>query len=149
MYNFMVNYKLFIHVTYSFVKNIFHDYRYFSSSFQTHPRSWETSCDSRQKRHRPTNLKSPEGTHICKVARLHTSKVTLDISGRPIESQSRVTWIDMKLVDRLCHTETEGTTKKFWQGCAAQVFDRIPLAKDNLVESMPLAKDNFLIISPF
>ena len=82
-------------------------------------------------------------------ARLHTSKVTLDISGRPIESQPKVTRIDMKLVDRLCHTETEGTAKSFWQGCAAQVFDRIPLAKENLVESILLAKDNFLIMSPF
>ena len=31
-----------------------------------------------------------------------------------------------------------GTPKKFWGGCAAPVFDRIPLAKEILVENIPL-----------
>ena len=39
--------------------------------------------------------------------------------------------------------------KKIWPGCAAPVFDRIPLAKEILVENIPLAKENFLIMSPF
>ena len=38
--------------------------------------------------------------------------------------------------------------KKFDGGCAAPVFDRIPLAKEILVENIPLAKENFLIMSP-
>ena len=42
-----------------------------------------------------------------------------------------------------------GTQKIFWRGCAAPVFDRMPLAKENLVENIPLAKENFLIMSPF
>ena len=42
-----------------------------------------------------------------------------------------------------------GTPKIFWQGCAAPVFDRIPLAKEILVENIPLAKEHFLIMSPF
>ena len=32
---------------------------------------------------------------------------------------------------------------------AAPVCNRIPLAKENLVENIPLAKDHFLIMSPF
>ena len=42
-----------------------------------------------------------------------------------------------------------GTPKNFWRGCAAPVFDRIPLAKEILVENIPLAKEHFLIMSPF
>ena len=42
-----------------------------------------------------------------------------------------------------------GTPKIFWQGCAAPVFDRIPLAKEILVKNIPLAKEDFLIMSPF
>ena len=42
-----------------------------------------------------------------------------------------------------------GTQKNFWRECAAPVFDRMPLAKENLVENKALAKENFLIMSPF
>ena len=42
-----------------------------------------------------------------------------------------------------------GTPKKFWRGCAAPVFNRIPLAKEISAENIPLDKDNFLIMSPF
>ena len=42
-----------------------------------------------------------------------------------------------------------GTQKFFWRVCAAPVFDRIPLAKETLVENIPLAKENFLIMSTF
>ena len=38
--------------------------------------------------------------------------------------------------------------ENFWRGVAAQVFDRIPLAKEILVEDISLAKDNFLIMRP-
>ena len=41
------------------------------------------------------------------------------------------------------------TPKKFWRGCAARIFDRIPLAKEILVENIPLAKEHFLVMSPF
>ena len=41
------------------------------------------------------------------------------------------------------------TPKKFWCGCVAPIFDRIPLAKEILVENIPFAKENFLIMSPF
>ena len=41
------------------------------------------------------------------------------------------------------------TPKKFWRGCAAPVFDRIPLVKEILLENIPLAKEHFLIMSPF
>ena len=37
----------------------------------------------------------------------------------------------------------------FWWGCAAPVSDRIPLAKENLVENTSLVKHHFLILSPF
>ena len=46
-------------------------------------------------------------------------------------------------------TAPGGTPKNFWGGCAAPVFDRIPLAKEILVENIPLTKENFLIMSPF
>ena len=39
--------------------------------------------------------------------------------------------------------------KKKLTGCAAPVFDQIPLAKELLVENIPLAKVSFLIMSPF
>ena len=42
-----------------------------------------------------------------------------------------------------------GTPKNFWRGCAAPFFDRIPLAKEILLENIPLAKENFLIMSSF
>ena len=42
-----------------------------------------------------------------------------------------------------------GTLKKNWRGCAAPVFDQIPLAKEILVENIPLAKERSLIMSPF
>ena len=42
-----------------------------------------------------------------------------------------------------------GTPKNFWQGCAALIFDRIPLAKEILLENIPLAKEHYLIMSPF
>ena len=57
---------------------------------------------------------------------------------------------------RRCHSRCRnppyipgGYSKKFWRGCAAPVFDWIPLAKEILVENIPLAKENFLIMSPF
>ena len=43
----------------------------------------------------------------------------------------------------------EGGYPKNWRGCAAPVFDRMPLAKEKLVENIPLAKDYFLAMSPF
>ena len=46
-------------------------------------------------------------------------------------------------------TAPGGSPKNFWGGCAARVFDRIPLAKEILVENIPLTKENFLIMSPF
>ena len=36
-----------------------------------------------------------------------------------------------------------------WRGCAAPVFDRIPLAKAILVGNIPLGKEDSLIMSPF
>ena len=42
-----------------------------------------------------------------------------------------------------------GAPKIFWRGCAAPVFDRIPLAKEILVENIPLVKQNFPIMSSF
>ena len=42
-----------------------------------------------------------------------------------------------------------GTPKIFLQGCAAPVFNRIPLAKEILVENIPLAKEHFLVMTPF
>ena len=44
---------------------------------------------------------------------------------------------------------TPDALKNFWWGCAAPVFDRIPLAKKKLMGNIPLAKDHFLILSPF
>ena len=43
----------------------------------------------------------------------------------------------------------DGTPKNFWLGCAAPVFDRIPLAKEILLENIPLAKEHFLTMSSF
>ena len=40
-------------------------------------------------------------------------------------------------------------SESFWRGCAAAVFDRIPLTKEILVENILLAKEKFLIMSPF
>ena len=39
--------------------------------------------------------------------------------------------------------------EKNLRGCAAPVFGRMPLAKENLVENIPVAKDHFLNLSPF
>ena len=43
----------------------------------------------------------------------------------------------------------EVTPKVSCRGCAARVFNGIPLARENLVKNIPLAKENFPKISPF
>ena len=43
----------------------------------------------------------------------------------------------------------KGTPKNFWRWCGAPVFNRIPLAKEILVENILLAKENFLVMSSF
>ena len=41
------------------------------------------------------------------------------------------------------------TPKIFWRGCAAPVFEGIPLGKEHFVENIPLTEDYFLILGPF
>ena len=61
--------------------------------------------------------------------------------------QSSRTFSNWRMVERPGEWWNDHTN--LWRGCAAPVFDRIPLAKEILVENIPLAKEDFLIMSPF
>ena len=67
-------------------------------------------------------------------------------------NEIREFWTHIPSATILCwgdsHCELRCSPKKLWRGCAAPVFERIPVAMENLIENTPLATENFFLPSP-